>query len=122
MNEVEKLYENAGIKKQIPSLCSNYEGDCIGCNSYIKDAMPYCKNAEYPPFTAKKQLEIVKFLLSKSVYYDTYGDREYWFHLSDEIENSKYMEFDDALAECVNKMWNDLRDYEKVRLADILKG
>lgn len=76
---------------------------------------------DYPLFTAEKQLEIVKFLLNKSVYYDTYGDREYWFHISDEIENSKYREFDEAIAECINKMWEDLRDYEKVQIKEILE-
>ena len=74
-----------------------------------------------PPFNAEKQIEIVKFLLNKSVYYDTYGDREYWFHLSDEIENSKYREFDEAIAECINKMWENLRDYEKVQIKEILE-
>ena len=121
MNEIEKLYENAEVKKQIPKVCSSNELYCKECEAHIEDAMPYCKNAEYPPFTAEKQLSIVKFLLGKSVYYDTDGDREYWFHLSDEIENSKYREFDEAIAECINKMWEDLRDYEKVQIKEILE-
>jgi len=93
MSEVTKLYENAGFEVEMG----------------------------YPPFTAEKQLAIVKFLLGKSVYYDTDGDREYWFHISDEIENSKYREFDEAIAECINKMWEDLRDYEKVQIKEILE-
>ena len=102
MNEVAKLYENAGIEP--------YKFDGV-----------YYHHIEYPLFTAEKQLNIVKFLLNKSVYYDTYGDREYWFHLSDEIENSKYREFDEAIAECINKMWENLRDYEKVQIKEILE-
>ena len=108
MSEITKLYENANIISKRCSECDN-NMDC----GYGKDC--------YPPFTAEKQLEIVKFLLNKSVYYDTYGDREYWFHLSDEIENSKYREFDEAIAECINKMWEDLRDYEKVQIKEILE-
>ena len=107
MSEVENLYSLAEVELvadvKFPTKDVNY-------------------NVGYPSFTAEKQLAIVKFLLNKSVYYDTYGDREYWFHLTDEIENSKYMEFDEALAECVNKMWEDLRDYEKVQIQEILKG
>ena len=121
MTEVEKLYSLAGVEKILPPICSDNERFCKDCCEYIKDAIPYCKSATYPLFTAEKQLEIVKFLLNKSVYYDTYGDREYWFHLSDEIENSKYREFDEAIAECINKMWEDLRDYEKVQIKEILE-
>lgn len=112
MNEVEKLYENAGLHK-----CTNIGNFC----KHIGATCERCKKHKYPPFTAEKQLNIVKFLLNKSVYYDTYGDREYWFHLSDEIENSKYREFDEAIAECINKMWEDLRDYEKVQIKEILE-
>lgn len=117
MNEVEKLYENANIKKD--RMC---EWTCRG-SEYCSTNCEHYESTQlyYPPFTAEKQLNIVKFLLNKSVYYDTYGDREYWFHLSDEIENSKYREFDEAIAECINKMWEDLRDYEKVQIKEILE-
>ena len=138
MTEIEKLYELAGIKPdydyftlfddkvhkigRIMHLCKeelkhwleNYQKDYVAIKVIRVDK-------DYPPFTAEKQIEIIKFLLKKSVYYDTDGDREYWFHLSDEIENSSYKEFDEALAECINKMWEDLRDYEKVQLQEILK-
>jgi hypothetical protein len=30
MNEIEKLYKNAGVERVIPDICSNYEGDCVG--------------------------------------------------------------------------------------------
>lgn len=116
MSEITKLYENAGVLKECLSPCY------INKTWRKTHDCPNCDNREYyPPFTAEKQLNIVKFLLNKSVYYDTYGDREYWFHLSDEIENSKYREFDEAIAECINKMWEDLRDYEKVQIKEILE-
>lgn len=105
MSEIEKLMQNAGIELiadvKLPTKDVNY-------------------NIGYPPFTAEKQLEIVKFILCKSVYYDTNGDREYWFHLSDGIENSKYREFDEAIAECINNMWNYLKAYEKKQIKEIL--
>lgn len=112
MTEIEKLYENAGIEKDCVVM-----HECLGTHSKCRN----CNKRFYPPFTAEKQLEIMKFLLNKSVYYDTDGDREYWFHLSDEIKNSKYREFDEAIAECINKMWEDLRDYEKVQIKEILQ-
>lgn len=111
MNEVEKMYRNSGMEK-----CNRLLKPCPFGNE--RDG---CEHNWYPEFTAEKQLEIVKFLLNKSVYYATYGDREYWFHLTDEIENSKYREFDEAIAECINKMWENLRDYEKVQIKEILE-
>ena len=110
MTEVEKLYSLAGVEKHPKIMLDEDTG-----------AVVRSLNEYYPPFTAEKQIEIVKFLLKKSVYYDTDGDREYWFHLSDEIENSKYREFDEALVECISKMWNDLRDYEQEQIREILK-
>jgi hypothetical protein len=124
MNEVEKMYKLANVQPQYKKRIECKEGHSIGqpCG---KSPCIDCDKSVFenvmPPFTEKKQLEIVKFLLNKSVYYDTYGDREYWFHLSDEIENSKYREFDEAIAECIYKMWEDLRDYEKVQIKEILE-
>ena len=112
MNEVEKMYRNAHV---YPRVYGDITKETFENKAFNMADM--CNEA----FTAEKQLEIVKFLLNKSVYYDTYGDREYWFHLSDEIENSKYREFDEAIAECINKMWEDLRDYEKVQIKEILE-
>lgn len=123
MGEITKLYENCNIKPKQEGYC-DWDSNCPYPRLKCNDECPYWKDedeAKYPPFTAEKQLAIVKFLLNKSVYYDTYGDREYWFHISDEIENSKYREFDEAIAECINKMWEDLRDYEKVQIKEILE-
>lgn len=142
MSEIAKLYENVGINPTHYDACAledkywnneeltNQYGTFDG---YLSFECPYhgegcystCEYAYdkdvYPQFTTEKQLSIVKFLLGKSVYYDTDGDREYWFHISNEIENSKYREFDEAIAECINKMWEDLRDYEKVQIKEILE-
>lgn len=123
MSEIEKMYENCNIKPKQEGHC-DWDSNCPYPRLKCNDECPYWKDedeAKYPPFTAKKQLAIVKFLLNKSVYYDTYGDREYWFHISDEIKNSKYREFDEAIAECINKMWDDLRDYEKQQIKEILE-
>lgn len=139
MNEVEKMYKNAGLSNMwVERYNDGYYEHERYYNSYkeminnmmkandwtLTEAQEVAKREckkEHPPFTAEKQLAIVKFLLNKSVYYDTDGDREYWFHISDEIKNSKYREFDEAIAECINKMWEDLRDYEKVQIKEILE-
>ena len=49
MTEVEKLYELAGVEKIGSQYANNISKHLIS----------------YPPFTAEKQIEIVKFLLKK---------------------------------------------------------
>ena len=72
MSEIEKMYENAEVKKQIPKICSNNELYCKECKAHIEDAMPYCKNADYPPFTAEKQLELIKWLSRRYIEISNY--------------------------------------------------
>lgn len=103
MSEVEKLYKNAGVKKY----------RLLDRDNKLK--------WKYPDFTAEKQLEIVKFMLHKGIYYDTDGD-SYWFHLTDDIENANYKPLDRAMAEFINLIWQDLTEKEQEQIADILKG
>ena len=56
MSEVEKMYRRCKIKKRQTCRSSDtcYNGslnECEGCNSY-----------QFPPFTAEKQLSLIKFL------------------------------------------------------------
>lgn len=100
MNEVEKMYKLAHIANE-------------GYDAWdIKDI--------YPPFTAEKQLEIVKFMLHKGIYYDTDSDT-YWFHYTDEIENATYRPFEEAIAELINSLWQDLTEEEHKQIKEILE-
>lgn len=113
MSEIEKMMQNAGIRKGRMS-----DEDCA------EDCLDYeCKNcrySNYPPFTAEKQLEIVKFMLHKGIYYDTDGDT-YWFHISDEIENATYRPFEEAIAEFINVFWQLLIEKERKQIKEILE-
>ena len=62
MNEIELLYRNAGIEKR--RNCEFYEDcplgfahSCNNCDVELRD-----DNCLYPPFTAKKQLELIEWL------------------------------------------------------------
>lgn len=100
MSEVEKMYKNAEVES-------------VGFN-------PYKLEDEYPPFTAEKQLEMVKFMLHKGIYYDTDGDT-YWFHYTDEIENATYRPFEEAIAEFINGLWQYLTEEEKQQIKEVLE-
>lgn len=69
MNEVEKMYENAGIEHEgLEWICQNpdhctYQNlsiipeNCSGCEYFEKERI-------YPPFTAEKQLKILCFIIN----------------------------------------------------------
>ncbi|MBQ6907788.1 MAG: hypothetical protein IJQ28_05365 [Clostridia bacterium] len=118
MNEIEKLYENAGI---VPD-CEH--GEC---------GLDYCPNnygcgyAFYPEFTAEKQLELIKWLSIKelkirtnkqpyAVYIGLLGDNNTCFF------GCEGLYFEQTLAELVNFLWQDLTEEEKQQIRDILKG
>ena len=89
MNEIEKLYENAGVEK----ICSR---------------LPYGGlREEYPPFTAEKQLEIVKLILFST----------WWMNLK-RLQFSE--KFDKGLTQMINELWQDLTEQEKEQIRDIL--
>ena len=106
MSEIEKLMQNAGIEP-IPLFSTRYgyeEG-----NYYM------------PPFTAEKQLELIKWLMvnNKDYQYDI-EDNKYWF-IIDDYRETKYREFDEALAELINLYWQDLTEEEKAEIKRILE-
>lgn len=128
MSEITKLYENAGVEKEVIKGCYEYCAENGGIDIYTVND---CKNKdcntckadksikEYPPFTAEKQLEITKFLLKKAVYYDVKDDK-YWFYY-EECESAGYKPFDEAIAHFINKLWKDLTSEEKQQVKGILE-
>lgn len=110
MSEVEKMYENAGIVKK---RCKDYS--CCVCEQYDK-----CE--KYPSFTPEKQLSLIKWLMvnNKDCQYDI-EDNKYWFFI-DDYRETKYREFNEALAELINLYWQELTEQEKTEIAEILRG
>ena len=109
MSEIEKLYENIGIGKKV--MCEWTCKDSPDCNAN-------CEHYEstqlyYPPFTAEKQLELIKWLIKYRWYIiGRYTDK---FDLFDE-------NFEQALAGILNNLWHDLTEEEKQQIRIILNG
>lgn len=138
MNEIEKMYENAGIEKFEPKEKFSLDD----CEEYCLDNnCKECSWRKYPPFTAEKQLEI-----EGVIFRHNYGICELKRNLGTEFNNGKfvkhyfvwhYMAQDDisddyyfeysncdrgiALAGFVNSVWQDLTEEEKEQIKDILK-
>ena len=105
MNEIEKLYENANIKKK---------------KTHFKGFEDWFW--KYPPFTAEKQIELIKWLAKT-------GDvcridatvKNKWF-VENEVGYSKcFAKFEEALANVINIIWEYMPEEEKEQIRGILE-
>lgn len=117
MNEITKLYENAGIKPIKQGYC-DWDSDCPYpdiINNGCGDECPYWKyedEAEYPLFTAEKQIELICFLLNADIKIDICKEPNMKMEICDIAE---------ALAEVTNTIWQDLTEAEKQQVKGILE-
>ena len=108
MSEVEKLYRNCGINKSCQKFCVN---DFSMCNRHPDD----CDHYTYPPFTAEKQLELIKLIANRK----GYPDYEYFGTLFDDY--IQLLDFDEAISKCINDMWDIITPNEKQLIKEVLQ-
>ena len=130
MSEIEKMYMRCKIKKQ--QTCSHsdtcYNGsldECEGCNAY-----------QYPPFTAEKQIELIKWLGKldgKLEITCTYNKEKFIFYFyfnrkTDKNPDPKYPysnflneDIEILIASLINSLWQDLTEEEKQQVKGILE-
>lgn len=112
MNEIEKLYENTGVKKKI--MC-DWTCNCGG--KFSDNCSVHClhyedKDLYYPPFTADKVLKIIVFFLNKGIRLD-FSVKE---NTRISVEN-----FKKCIAQIGAKYWQDLTEKEKRQIKEILE-
>lgn len=108
MSEIEKLYKNAGVES-------------VGFNTYkLED--------EYPPFTAEKQLELIKFITSLGVCeIENWNDKGFHFAIKREriyptmFLSLSNINLQETLADVINNFWQDLTPEEKQQVKGILE-
>lgn len=108
MSEIEKLYENAKIKKY----------QLLDRDNKLKWV--------YPEFTAEKQFELIKCLAKRLDFGLEYYQDKTWavqtqlgwdgYEVMYEHKN-----FDEALSGLINHLWKNLTDTEKAEIKEILK-
>ena len=145
MSEIEKikLYQNAGI---VPT----YTDECIiadryweneelaneygtfdkfmerNCKFGYQDCTDECEYAytktHYPPFTAEKQLAIIKLLAKWEITILHLLDT--WYFSTDGIIGISKLkgDFEEALANYINSVWQNLTETEREEIRKILKG
>lgn len=108
-DNIQKLYEIAGV-------------DSVGFNTYtLRD--------EYPPFTAEKQLELIKFISNTDVFcnFHCYIVSARW-----SVDYGKWAvgvggcdichkQFEQALAGLVLEVWDGISDNQKQEIKRILQ-
>ena len=116
MSVVDKLYELAGFKRSKPSCAECFLDRHSCCRSY--DECPEL----YPPFTAEKQLELIKWL-GKYDYFEVYYRpvQKDWIFGNKTTDSSHY-DFTLGLASWVSYLWKDLTETEQEEIRKILKG
>ena len=114
MNEVAKLYENAGVEP---------------INFAKQGAIDFTNTIEidgkrYPDFTAEKQLELIKWLVQNSYrnYFtiDYSFDKKLWRCKCNLSDSDYEFIFEESLASLINSLWQDLTEEEKQEIKEIL--
>lgn len=142
MNEVEKMMQNAGVepdydyftlfddkvhkigrtmhlcKKELKHRLENYQKDYVAIKVIRVDK-------EYPPFTAEKQLSLIKWLCQNT--YRNYIHIRYerdinnWKIECNMIGIREFGNFDECFAGLINNLWQDLTDAERTQIKEILE-
>lgn len=144
MSEIEKMYKNANVKKHLayfechrgrssmrccPINSDDRDEECSSC--FFRDKMK--EVYEYPPFTAEKQLKLIKWLaINKEdfgIHYRDYDD-EYRWVCGCEFEVEVYRifnedeTFEESLVGLINMLWQNkifsLTEEEKKQIKEIL--
>ena len=99
MSEIEKLYELAGVE-YYDRYFSCLKDEDLTC----QDNCEICDNAKevkcYPPFTAEKQIKLIKWLICTAEEAST---------------------FEETLSKQVNDLWQSLTEEEKQQVREILE-
>ncbi len=122
MSEIEKLMQNAGVKKLLYCDTCKAQEYALGLCAETK-CEPF-----YPPFTAEKQLEIIKWLaykthitIGKGLPWGQYDDNWWTVTSKKGYSGMNAYNFEEALAQILNNLWQDLTEEEKAEIKRILE-
>lgn len=126
MNEVTKLYENAGINKIFKYYECSYGTSSIQvCPIPLGDCIGMCDRKsiwDYPPFTAEKQLELIKWLSKRRLLNIAFSNDKSTYQLfNDKCTGSFCSDLATAIATLVQCELDFCTEEEKQQVKDILQ-
>lgn len=119
MNEIEKMYENVGIKPYKRKY-GIYLSLPWGLCEYTQKV-----DGEYPPFTADKQLELIDWFIKNEddvrIEFDC-DDELYYFETVQDKEKTIGKSLAEALANLINIYFENFTDTEIEEVKEILEN
>ena len=120
-SQVEKMYENAGVK--LRKVCTHADCDC---DEMLCDECEYFKDNIFA-FTVDKQLELLKFCFDKYERLEKVRGLKERCIIYYRFDKNGYTEFvncetwEETIAGLINNLWQDLTDIEKAQIKEILE-
>ena len=114
-NNIEKLYELAGIDRKKPKCL-----DCFFENQSCLRSYDECPNL-YPPFTDKKQLELIKWLAANWGSFALYRNEDGFLCACHSFSSCFCETEKQALAGLVCELWEDLTPEQREEIRGILQ-
>lgn len=126
MTNIQKLYELAKVVKYRAINRHNpllKYGDYNNLDDVITFGDDFDIELDYPPFTAEKQLELIKWLaFERRVSIKFINAKWYLYTAEMGISTSaKYETFEQLLAEFICNMWKDLTEEQREEIRGILQ-
>ena len=116
MTEIEKMFENAGIKGEWRDYRTKNGKIYEGKNPENRN-IRLCK----PRFTAEKQIELIKWLAINKGISINYDDRYSEWGMATDMDGGHFFDnFEESLADLANTLWQDLTEQEKEEIRRIL--
>lgn len=121
MDEITKLYKNAEVNQ----ICDTFVHwmQCEWETKQCKD----CEHFVYPPFTAEKQIELIKYL-SKLGMFEIIECDYYQISLdfdviwTDRLYVGEATTFEEALAKLLITIWEDISENTQEEIRSILRA
>jgi len=120
MTEISKMFENANIKqdRMCEWTCKDSENCNLNCKHYGSTQL------YYPPFTAEKQLTLLRKIVKSYTINISYSIDAYYMKARSKNSKDEYLEvnnyFDEGLASLIIDLWQDLTNQEKEEIRRIL--